>query len=61
MQQKLKEQEAAKEKKMRELEADSNGHDSDGSRKRSPLSVDSSMFRSPKRTLKSLTPELSLT
>lgn len=60
VQQKLKEQEESKEKRMKELQGVSNGNDSN----RSPLyqkrsaSVDSSKFRSPKRLAKSNTPEL---
>lgn len=62
VQQKLKEQEESKEKRMKELQGNANGNESDPSplyQKRS-ASVDSSKFRSPKRTAKSMTPELTL-
>ena len=61
VQKKLKEQEAAKERKMRELGGDDepNRSESEHSKKRSD-SIDSSKFQSPKRTAKSNTPELTL-
>lgn len=54
VQQKLKEQEEVKEKRMKELQG--NGNDSEDGNK----SVDSSSFRSPKRTARSATPDIAL-
>jgi len=62
VQQKLKEQEASKEKRMIELQGESNGNDIELSPlyQRRSTSKDSSTLRSPKHTPKSLTPELTL-
>jgi len=62
VQQKLKEQEEAKEKKMKELQGESIGNDSELSPpyQRRSTSVDSSTFRSPKNAPEILTPELTL-
>lgn len=62
VQQKLKEQEESKERRMKELQGESRENDSDHSPlyQRRSTSVDSSKFRSPKRAAKSATPELAV-
>lgn len=62
VQKKLQEQEASKERRFKELEGEANGDDSERSNqatKRS-ASVDSSKFQSPKRAVKSATPDLAV-
>ena len=58
VQKKLKEQEEAKERKMKELEG--NGSDTGELYQRRSTSVDSSKFQSPKKNLQSTTPDLAL-
>lgn len=62
VQKKLQEQEASKEKRFKELEGDANGDDSERSNKaaKRSASVDSSKFKSPKRAVKSATPDLAV-
>lgn len=57
VQKKLKEQEEAKEMRMRELQMNGNESDRSKTPKRSP-SADSAQFRSPKRAARTMTPEL---
>lgn len=60
VQKKLKEQEESKEKRMKELAF--NGNDSERSNKsqKRSASAESSKFQSPKRTVKSVSPDLVL-
>lgn len=57
VQQKLKEQEEAKEKRMKELQDNSNGNSPSDLYQKKSASVESSKFQSPKRSAISGTPD----